>query len=352
MASSSDRKKSVRVLVAEDSPTSRRLLCEVLQMDPEIVVAGEATNGVEAVDLASRLQPDVITMDVTMPEMDGFEAMRRILAERAVPVVIITSHADAGELEFSMQALRAGALTVVPRPPGPDADDFEHVVRAIQRTVKQVARARAVMPRAQERKPLTRFPPFAAQVRPYPTPRILAIAASAGGPPALASLLAGLAGCKVPVVIVQHISEGFVTGLASWLSASARMPVQVVTAGASLVAGTAYVAADGAHLMVTKTGHAKLDSAKGGRFKPSADVLFGSVAEACGSAAVGAILTGMGNDGTLGARAIREAGGRVVVQDPSTAAVSGMPESAVEAGVASAVMPLEGIAPYIRGLWK
>ena len=339
------------MLVVEDSATARRLLCELLGADREIVVVGEARNGREAVELAAALEPDAITMDVTMPEMDGFEAMQRILAHRPVPVVIITSHADAGQLEFSMQALRAGALTVVPRPPGPDAPEFEHVARSIQRTVKQVARARSVVRRAPPPPPRLCATALLAPSRPDVAPRLLAVATSAGGPPALATLLGGLVGFAVPVVIVQHISEGFVSGLALWLTAASQMPVRVAVSGERLRAGTAYLAPDGAHLLVARTQQVKLDTTtRAGRFRPSADMLLASVAESCGAEAIGVILTGMGNDGVAGARAMREAGARVLVQDPATAAVSGMPQSAVDAGVASAVLPLEALAGYLRGL--
>ena len=186
-----------------------------------------------------------------------------------------------------------------------------------------------------------------------PRPRLLAVATSAGGPPALQILLSGLVGFPAPIVIVQHIAAGFVQGLATWLTTVSGVSVRVATAGEHLLDGTAYLAPDGAHLLVTGAGRAALDpSMKSGRFKPSADALFTSVAQAYRAEALGVILTGMGRDGVEGAGRLRAAGSRVLVQEPSTAAVTGMPEAAIEADVAVATMPVEAMPDYIRAAFK
>jgi two-component system chemotaxis response regulator CheB len=339
----------IRVLVAEDSPTARRLLVEMLTSDPGITVIGEAHNGVEAVEMAERLRPDLITMDVQMPELDGLEATMRIVGKVPTPIIIVSSQANASEVELSLEATRAGALMVLPKPDGPLSPRFreqqEQLVAMVKAMsdVKVVRRWGASTPARGHRAIGT--PPLRSTER----PRILAIGASTGGPAALRDLLNALpANFGVPVLVVQHISKGFVNGLANWLGANTKLLVRVASSTDIARPGVVYLAPDDAHLGIKDDGRLQLSNAPPvGSFRPSATHLFQSVAAAYGGRSIAVILTGMGDDGVAGLRAVHAAGGLVIAQDETTSVVYGMPREAVRAGLVSAVLPLPEIAPHL-----
>jgi two-component system chemotaxis response regulator CheB len=339
----------IRVLVAEDSTTARELLVEVLRSDPAFVIAGEARNGLEAVAMTRQLRPDVVTMDIRMPRVDGFEATRRIMVETPTPIVIVSSVYDDRDVETSMHALRIGALAVLPRPAGPGTQGFDDQCRRLLQTVKAMARVKVVR-RWPDRPPLP--PPAPAAHTGYPRFGVVAMAASTGGPAALARILSELpADFAAPVLLVQHIAPGFVDGLAAWLNTAASLPVRVAADGDALEAGTVYLAPDDHHLCVpdsSRIGIARSAPVNG--FRPSATVLFESVARAFGPSALAVILTGMGEDGVAGLRVIRQCGGRIVAQDEETSVVFGMPGAAVAAGLADVTLPLGAIAPRLQQL--
>lgn len=339
----------VRVLVAEDSVTTRELLVEILRSDPDIDVVGEAKNGVEAVELTKRLRPTVVTMDIRMPAMDGFEATRQIMVEAPTPIVIVSANYNAHDVETSMHALRLGALTLLAKPPGPEASDFdEQRVRFVQ-TIKTMSEVKVVRRWPERRQqPL---PPFVAA----PTgarPRIVAIAASTGGPAALAHILSELPGdFPLPVLVVQHMAKGFANGFAAWLNATGSLHVKVAEDGEPLCPRTVYVASDDRHLgVVDRSTIAVSDGAPVDGFRPSGTFLFESVAQTFGPSVVAVILTGMGDDGVVGLLAVRRAGGCVLVQDEETSIVFGMPGAAVSAGLADVTYPLGAIAFRLREL--
>jgi two-component system chemotaxis response regulator CheB len=333
----------IRVLVAEDSLTTRRLLVEILRSDPEIEIAGEASDGVEAVEMTKRLRPAVVTMDIKMPRMDGFEATRQIMVEAPTPIVIVSASVNIREVEVSMHALRAGALTVLPKPAGPEAADFEAQRRRFVDMVKAMSDVKLVRRRAEPRaaQPLP-LPPTAHQA----PARLVAVAASTGGPPALARILAELPeDFALPILVVQHISQGFVGGLARWLNTAGALPVKVAEDGEPLRPRTVYLAPDDRHLGVTYPGMIRLsDTAPVEGFRPSASVLFESVAKVVGASAVALVLTGMGCDGLDGLHAIRRAGGRIIAQDEPTSVVFGMNGAAVASGLADLIVPLDALA--------
>lgn len=337
----------VRVLVAEDSPTARALLTSLLHSDPGLRVVGSAIDGPQAVALAAALRPDVITMDVRMPGFDGFEATRRIMAATPTPIVIVSGHYDPHDVEVSMHALRAGALTILAKPPGPGAADFEAQRTWLIRTVKAMAAVKVVRQRVERRDPVLVPPPPASQA-----PRAIAIAASTGGPAALARILADLpVSFPLPLLVVQHIARGFADGLARWLATVSPLRVHTVGGSERLAPATVYVAPDDRHLVLVDPGTVGITSAPPvGGFRPSASVLFGSAALAFGNALVAVILTGMGDDGVAGLQQVRAAGGRVIAQDEETSVVFGMPGAAVGAGVVDAVLPLGVIARHLREL--
>lgn len=335
----------IRVVVAEDSPTVRTLLVAILESDPELHVVGEAQNGREAVQLAIQLRPDLITMDVQMPTLDGLEATKEIMVHAPTPILIVSSRASQANIELSLNAVRAGALMVVSTPANPQSEQFleqrDHLlamvkamagVKVVRRWTSTASRVPAPRPRAM-RAPI----------------RVVALAASTGGPAALQQILAGLPrDFPVPIVVVQHIAHGFVDGLAHWLTGSCDLHVKVAEHGESLQPRTVYLAPDRRHLAISPKGRVALSSRPPiGGFQPSATYLFECAARAYGASVAAVILTGMGSDGVAGLRAVRATGGLVLAQDEATSVVYGMPREALAAGVVDAVLPLPDIAPRL-----
>jgi two-component system chemotaxis response regulator CheB len=333
----------IRVLVAEDSPTARLLLVEILSSDPDIQVVGQARDGVEAVEMTRTLRPDLVTMDVHMPRLNGLDATREIMTTVPTPIVIVTSSAVAGDVERSMHALRAGALDVVPKPVGPHLPGFAEVAQRLIRTVKALSQVKVVR-HWRAAQPTIAVP----NSRPSRSP-IVAIATSTGGPPALEQLLRGLPGdFAAPLLVVQHIAPGFVGGLASWLDAVSDLRVKIAEDGELLRPHRVYLAPDGRHLGVAAAGTVVLaEAAPVGGFRPSGTFLFESAAAAFGAAVVAVILTGMGDDGVAGLKAVRATGGRILAQDEASSIVFGMPGAAVAAGLPDQVLPLDALAPRL-----
>jgi len=296
----------IRVVVAEDSLTVRELLVEILTSDPTIQVVGTAKNGAEAVELAERLKPDLITMDVHMPIMDGFEATKEIMAIAPTPIIIVSSSTSHGDVHLSFNAMRAGALTMTPKPEHPSAPAFEAQraqLLAMARAMSQVKVVRH-WPR---RGPAARPTPPRPNV-PRPSVKVIGIAASTGGPAALQRILSDLPGnFPIPIFVVQHIAAGFVDGLAAWLSSTCPLRVRVAEAGEPVPARTVLLAPEGRHIGANADGRIVVSDAPPiNGFRPSASYLFESLARSYGAAAVGVILTGMGSDGVDGLR-----GGRI-----------------------------------------
>jgi two-component system chemotaxis response regulator CheB len=318
------------------------LLREILSSDPEIEVVGHAKNGSEAVELTRRLQPDLVTMDVHMPQMNGLEATKEIMIVVPTPIVIVTGSSGALEVEGSMHALRAGALEVLAKPLGPGAPAFEESARKVIASVKAMAQVKVV--RHWRSRPSGEEAPRVVPGR--EGCRLVAVAASTGGPAALHQLLKTLPGdFAAPILVVQHISAGFTSGLAYWLGGVCDLHVKLADQGESLQPHTVYLAPDNRHLGVTSQGTAHLsDGEPIGGFRPSATFLFESTARAYGRSAVTVILTGMGEDGVAGLRAVRQAGGRIIAQDEKSSVVFGMPGAAINAGFADQVLPLGDIA--------
>jgi two-component system chemotaxis response regulator CheB len=346
----------IRVLVVDDSPTARALLVEILRGDAEIQVVGEAKDGQEGVELAGRLRPDLVTMDVRMPRLDGFAATKEIMIASPTPIVIVTASFGAREVEMAMQSLRAGALAILRKPPGPESPAFEEAARKLVATVKAMAHVKVVRhwrPPSGEHSaaPSVRKVGLGA-VRPARRPPLIAIATSTGGPAALHRLLSSLPGdFSAPILVVQHNAPGFMAGLVSWLDGGCDLSVKAAEQGELLLPHTTYLAPDDRHLGVSNQGTVVLSSAPAvGGFRPSGTWLFESAARACGASLIALILTGMGEDGVAGLRAVRQAGGRVIAQDEDSSVVWGMPGAAVAAGLADSVLPLDAIATELASL--
>jgi two-component system chemotaxis response regulator CheB len=334
----------IRVVVAEDSLTVSELLIGILESDPDIRVIGKAKNGTEAVDLAVRLEPDLITMDVHMPVMDGFEATKEIMIRAPTPILVVSSSASGREVELSLNAIRAGALMVVAKPENPHSAEFngrrEHLVSMVKAMAQvKVVRRVAPQPRAAARA----APSRSASGAPA---RVVAVVASTGGPAALQRILAGLPGdYPTPMLVVQHIAHGFVAGLADWLSGACDLRVKVAAAGEPLVPRTVFLAPDDRQLGVTADGRIVVaDTPPVNGFRPSGTHLFTAVAQAFGPAVTAVILTGMGSDGVDGLKVVKAAGGRVFAQDEASSVVYGMPREAAVAGVVDEVLGIDQIA--------
>jgi two-component system chemotaxis response regulator CheB len=351
----------IRVVVVDDSATSRLLLVEILRADPEIEVVGQAPDGEEGLALVKRLRPDIVTMDVQMPRLDGFAATRRIMVEAPTPILIITS-VDPRSLSISLEAVRAGALAVHAKPGDPAAAGFDEEARELVRQVKAMSEVKVVRHHEPARRPAAAsaadFGTHAAGLRStgmlaqdVPA-EVVAIAASTGGPAALHSILIPLpADFPVPILVVQHISRGFGPGLAGWLDKASAVRVKVAEDGELLRPGTVYVAGDDHHLCVSSSRRVLLSSAPAvGGFRPSGTVLFECVASVYGRSAVAVILTGMGRDGVDGLRAVRRAGGQTIAESKATAVVYGMPAAAVRDGLADLVLPLPEVCAALAGL--
>ncbi len=336
----------IRVLIAEDSLTTQMLLREILSSDPEIQVVGQAHNGVEAVEKTQALAPDLVTMDINMPLMDGLQATKEIMVSAPTPIVIITGSSGALDVVGSLNALRAGALDVISKPPGPESPGFEESARKLVATLKAMAQVKVVR-HWRPRKVPGVVRPAASEVQ-----GVIAIAASTGGPAALYQLFKGLSGSfPLPILVVQHISPGFAPGLVSWLNGGSSLHVKLAEAGEVLQPHTVYIAPDHCHLGISNHGTVLLSDAPPiGGFRPSGTFLFESAAAVFGPAALALILTGMGEDGVAGLKAIRRAGGRIIAQDEKSCVIFGMPAAAIAAGLADQVLPLDAIASRLLDL--
>ena len=327
--------------------------------EPDFRVVGEATNGQEAVEMAERLEPDLITMDVRMPVMDGLEATKQIMVRSPRPIIIVSSTVREDEVALSLEATRAGALMVLPKPEGPlspryalDRRQIVSMVRAMSQ-VKVVRRHGAASTHSTNTpgsRPAYATPKSVRSHSPPGSIRLVAIGASTGGPAAIRTILAELPrSFPVPILIVQHIARGFTSGLAQWLAGDTRLEVKLAELGEPANAGTVYIAPDDRHVGCRVNGDGfiriVLDNAPAlGAFRPSASYLFRSVAESLGPNALSVVLTGMGDDGIAGLRAVKAAGGRVIAQDEASSVIFGMPREAARAGVVDMVVGLNGIA--------
>lgn len=343
----------IRILVVDDSPTARGALCGILESDPEMEVVGQAKDGREGVEMAKRLRPDLVTMDLQMPRMDGFQATEEIMIEAPTPIVIVSASTRIQEVETAMQALRAGALTLLLKPPGPTSPDFEKARQEILSAVKAMADVKVI--RRYRRKqdvstatetPAPAAPASAAEAAPPASVRAVAVTASTGGPPALNALLGELPeDFPAPILLVQHMAAGFIEGFVSWLDSVVALRVKLASHHEPTVGGVVYVAPQNRHLGVTREGRIRLsDEPPISGFRPAGTHLFDAVAKHFGEDSIAVILTGMGRDGVDGMRAIHQAGGRTMVQDEESCVVFGMPKAAIDEGLVDVVSPLPKMA--------
>lgn len=344
----------IQVLVVDDSAVLRQSTRLILESDPSLKVIGEASNGADAVGMVSRLRPDVITMDIRMPKMDGMQAIERIMTENPVPIVVVTSTDLDREMGLSSQATKLGAVAVLQRPVGVAVPEFKTFATKLIEQVKLMSTVKVVH-RVRNVKPT---PPDAVGKMPMPVlkptvkTQIVAIGSSTGGPAALHKILSVIpADFPVPIVVVQHISFGFVQGLAQWLNDASPLKVKVAQVGEKVQPGTVYLAPDDNHMLVDQLSRIALSSADAiGGHRPAVTALFQSVAQSYGPAAIAAILTGMGADGAVGMKALCEAGAITIAQDEASCVVFGMPKEAIALGAVQQVVPLDRIAQILQTL--
>jgi len=342
----------IKVLVVEDSPSVREFLVHVLRSDPEIEVVGTAADGEEALEAVRIRRPDVITMDIHMPRMDGLEATRRIMETVPTPIVIVSGSGDPREVATTFNAMEAGALAILPRPNGIGHPDHKTTTGDLVRTVKLMAEVRVVRRWAKHRREPA--PPMAKTglAQQHARLRLIAIGASTGGPPALQTILSGLPGnLPVPVLIVQHMAPGFVQGFRDWLAQTSRLPVQLAVHGETMVPGYVYLAPDGFQMKVADGGRVVLarDDPENG-LRPSVSALFRSVAEVYGADAIAGLLTGMGRDGAEELRLLKDKGAVTFAQDKESSVVHGMPGEAIRLDAAMLVLPPGKIAAVLANL--
>lgn len=346
----------IKVLVVEDSPVVREYLVHMLSSDPEIEVIGAARDGVEALEAVERLKPDVITMDIHMPRLDGLEASRRIMETHPTPIVIVSGSSTAREVTTAFHAMEAGALAIVRRPAGMGHPEHQVTAAELVKTVKLMSEVKVVKRWARGRRGVE-TPRASAPVEIKRLPaeiRLLAIGASTGGPLALQTILSGLAeDLSVPVLIVQHIAPGFTVGFAEWLAQTCDLPVHVATQGERILPGHVYIAPDNVQMKVEKEGTVwlTLDEPENG-LRPSVSYLFRSIARVYGPEAVGVLLTGMGKDGAQELKLMKEAGAVTIAQDKESSVVHGMPGEAINLEAATYVLSLNQMPAALTGLVK
>lgn len=343
----------IKVLVVEDSPVVREFLVHTFSLDPEILVVGTASNGEEALAATKCYKPDVITMDIHMPKVDGFEATRRIMETHPTPIVIVSGSFDTQEVATTFRAVEAGALAVVPRPRGISHPEHATTAKELVQTVKLMAEVKVVRRWPRLTNKPTVLPPGQVEVkRAAAEIQVVAVGASTGGPAALQTILSALPkDFPVPVLIVQHMAPGFVRGFTEWLSQSCGFPVHVAAHGDPLLPGHAYVAPDGVQMGVGKEPRIVLsqDVSENG-LRPSVSYLFRSVATVFGRSAVGVLLTGMGRDGAEELKLMKDRGAITIAQDQESAVVHGMPGEALKLDAATYVFPPERIATALASL--
>lgn len=343
----------IRVLIVEDSRVEQELLTHILSSDPGIMVVGVANDGNIALVEVERLKPDVVTMDITMPNLNGYETTRRIMESTPLPIIIVSCSCNSGDPGNSFDAMEAGALAIVRKPVGLGHSDHQADAADLIRTVKVMSEIKVVKrwPRIRREVQLPKLPHV---IRGFTTGtnKIIAIGASTGGPAALQKIFSVLPkDLSVPVVVVQHMANGFMNNFVSWLSATTGFPSHIAVQGDVLMPGHAYFAPDNFHMLVGRDQRILLSGNNPENcIRPAISCLFRSVAETFGANSLGVLLTGMGRDGADDLKLLRIRGAITIVQDRESSLIFGMPGEAVKINAADYILAPEAIARFIAQL--
>ena len=361
----SSQPKKFRVLVVDDSTFMRRVLETIFNSDDQLQVVGHAKDGREAIALAETLKPDVITMDLNMPHMDGLQATAHIMTTNPRPIVVVSSETKEGAAS-TLKTLELGAIEFVTKPSGGIDLDMQSVKEELIRKVRMAAKVRVVRTASRMVSAVQGTGNGSAQAAPVQRERLMqtgpivpadlrfpvvVLAASTGGPATVMRLAPGFTkDFPAAVFLVQHMPAAFTTQYALQLAEFTGIRVKEGESNESVQPGTLYICPGGQHLRVTPTGRIQLDSTTGRieGYLPNIDVTMESVAAYAGAMSIGVVLTGMGSDGARGARAIKSSGGFVLAQDEATSVIFGMPAEAIKAGVVDQVLGIDEIYPAIE----
>jgi two-component system chemotaxis response regulator CheB len=335
------RAGQIRVVLVEDASAQRSQLVSILQSEGDIVVTGVSSTGPEAIGLVATSRPDVVVLDLHLRDGQSQRAVEQIMARTPTPILILSARIRDGRAPSAVAALVAGALEAVPRPPLWTPAEGAELRRAVRRiSTVQVIRH----PRGNNQAP---DPPRDVAPRTDRRP-VVAVGASTGGPSALAILLKGLAGLQAPVLVVQHLHPDFTTSLVNWMSRVSALPVETARHHETARPGRVYFAPGDRHLHYAADGRLELAESPATTHRPSADELFLSVARTAGSAGIGVVLTGIGDDGARGLLAIHQRGGSTLAQDEASSTVFGMPKAAVGVGAVTELIRIEKLADAVQ----
>jgi two-component system, chemotaxis family, protein-glutamate methylesterase/glutaminase len=341
---------TIRVLVVDDSALMRKLIPAILARDPSIEVVGTAMDGAFALKKIEELRPDVVTLDLEMPRMDGMETLRLIMRRAPLPVILFSTHSKEGAYS-TLKALALGAVDFIAKPTDAAAGHLETIADVLIEKIKIAKRAAG-----------RKLPPASVPIDPpdqkkgarstLPPSRIIAIGTSTGGPNALQFVLSQIpADFPCSILVVQHMPEGFTEMFAKRLDECCALDVSEAKSGDLLISGRALICPGNRHMMIRRMPRGDMailsDGAPVNGHRPSVDVLFHSLAQEFSVSAVGVIMTGMGEDGAEGLGAIKTAGGMTIAQSEDTCVVSGMPRAAIQKGHANKIIPLEGIGAFL-----
>jgi two-component system chemotaxis response regulator CheB len=344
----------IKVLVVDDSPTVQELMKYILTSDKDIEVIGIANNGIEALKFLEKRKPDVITMDVNMPFMNGIEATERIMETNPVPIIMVTALLDSTDVEITFKAIQAGAVSVIEKPVSVRDVNYKNRCKSIIDNVKLMSEIKVVK-RKLRRSSINsnKLLQIDAKVNDnFAGKKIVVLGVSTGGPAILKTIFSKLTErINVPILVVQHITPGFINGLVEWLKQSTKPPIHIATNGISVLPGHIYFAPDDYHMEIMENGKILLSKEeKINGLRPTVSHLFNSAANAYGKNTIGILLSGMGRDGAQELKLLKELGAVTVAQDKESSVVYGMPGEAVKINAATYILSIEKIAELLNEL--
>ncbi|TIH13530.1 chemotaxis-specific protein-glutamate methyltransferase CheB [Marinifilum sp. JC120] len=339
----------IKVLIVDDSASVRTLFAEMFKREDDFEVVGCAEDGYSALRMVRDLKPDVVTMDVNLPDCDGFRVTRMIMEDTPVPIVVVSAIYRASDAEIGFRLIDTGALAFHNKP-ALKSENFEEQMQEIILSARLMSEVRVVRRKTRFRREEVVENVVSAQFGSHPEPssgkgKVICIGASTGGPQAIKQILMALPqGFSTPILIVQHMSDGFTKGMVNWLKNNTGHDIRIASHNEDLKPGVIYFAPEGVHMEISANRRIVLtDAPNVNGIKPSASVLFNSASRNLGRSAVGVLLTGMGRDGADGLLEIRRNGGYTIAQDEESSIVFGMPGEAVKIGGAVSVLPLDSI---------